>query len=111
MSFDSLIAHCQNQKWLVQRRDAAQQEQVVAAFFFQSWSPTIVSYNASVVKIYIAMSSLVRLENRPVFIYFKKRSSPPQRRRCSCRDRCYDYLNIFAEKFSEKIGVFDSKQS
>jgi hypothetical protein len=27
------------------------------------------------------------------------------------RDRCYDYLNIFAEKFSEKIGVFDSKQS
>jgi hypothetical protein len=27
------------------------------------------------------------------------------------RDRCYDFLNIFAEKFSEKIGVFDSKQS
>jgi hypothetical protein len=26
-------------------------------------------------------------------------------------DRCYDFLNIFAEKFSEKIGVFDSKQS
>jgi hypothetical protein len=25
-------------------------------------------------------------------------------------DRCYDFLNIFAEKFSEKIGVFDSKQ-
>jgi hypothetical protein len=25
------------------------------------------------------------------------------------RDRCYDFLNIFAEKFSEKIGVFDSK--
>jgi hypothetical protein len=24
--------------------------------------------------------------------------------------RCYDFLNIFAEKFSEKIGVFDSKQ-
>jgi hypothetical protein len=24
------------------------------------------------------------------------------------RDRCYDFLNIFAEKFSEKIGVFDS---
>jgi hypothetical protein len=21
-------------------------------------------------------------------------------------DRCYDFLNIFAEKFSEKIGVF-----
>jgi hypothetical protein len=27
------------------------------------------------------------------------------------RDRCYDFLNIFDEKFSEKIGVFDSKQS
>jgi hypothetical protein len=27
------------------------------------------------------------------------------------RDRCYDFLNIFAEKFCEKIGVFDSKQS
>jgi hypothetical protein len=27
------------------------------------------------------------------------------------RDRCYDFLNIFAEKFIEKIGVFDSKQS
>jgi hypothetical protein len=26
-------------------------------------------------------------------------------------DRCYDFLNIFAEKFSEKIGVFESKQS
>jgi hypothetical protein len=26
-------------------------------------------------------------------------------------DRCYDFLNIFAEKISEKIGVFDSKQS
>jgi hypothetical protein len=26
------------------------------------------------------------------------------------RDRCYDFLNIFAEKFSEKIGVFDTKQ-
>jgi hypothetical protein len=27
------------------------------------------------------------------------------------RDRCYDFKNIFAEKFSEKIGIFDSKQS
>jgi hypothetical protein len=27
------------------------------------------------------------------------------------RDRRYDYLKIFAEKFVEKIGVFDSKQS
>jgi hypothetical protein len=26
-------------------------------------------------------------------------------------DRCYDFLNIFAEKFCEKIGVFNSKQS
>jgi hypothetical protein len=28
------------------------------------------------------------------------------------RDRCYDLKkNIFAEKISEKIGIFDSKQS
>jgi hypothetical protein len=27
------------------------------------------------------------------------------------KDRCYDFINIFAEKFGEKIGVFDSKQS
>jgi hypothetical protein len=27
------------------------------------------------------------------------------------RDRCYDFLNIFAEKFTEKIGAFCSKQS
>jgi hypothetical protein len=27
------------------------------------------------------------------------------------RDRCYDFKNIFAEKFRDKIGVFDSKQS
>jgi hypothetical protein len=26
-------------------------------------------------------------------------------------DRCYDFLNIFAKKIGEKIGVFDSKQS
>jgi hypothetical protein len=26
-------------------------------------------------------------------------------------DRCYDFLDIFAEKFSEKIGIFDAKQS
>jgi hypothetical protein len=25
------------------------------------------------------------------------------------RDRCYDFLNIFAKTFSKKIGVFDSK--
>jgi hypothetical protein len=27
------------------------------------------------------------------------------------RDRCYDFKNIFAKKFGEKIGVFDSRQS
>jgi hypothetical protein len=26
-------------------------------------------------------------------------------------DQCYDFLNIFAEKFGKKIGVFCSKQS
>jgi hypothetical protein len=32
-------------------------------------------------------------------------------RRRNRGDRCYDFLKIFAEKFSETIGVFDSKQS
>jgi hypothetical protein len=27
------------------------------------------------------------------------------------RDQCYDFLNIFAEKFSKEIGVFYSQQS
>jgi hypothetical protein len=26
-------------------------------------------------------------------------------------DRCYDFKNIFAKKFGEKIGGFDSKRS
>jgi hypothetical protein len=30
-------------------------------------------------------------------------------RRIGAWDRCCDFLNIFAKKFSEKIGVFDSK--
>jgi hypothetical protein len=29
----------------------------------------------------------------------------------SCRDRCFDFKNIFAKKNCEKIGVFCSKQS
>jgi hypothetical protein len=32
-------------------------------------------------------------------------------RQIGSRDRCYDFLNIFTEKFSEKIGIFGSKQS
>jgi hypothetical protein len=35
-------------------------------------NPTTVSYNASVVKIYNATSSLVRFENKIVFIYVRK---------------------------------------
>jgi hypothetical protein len=27
------------------------------------------------------------------------------------RDRCYDFLNIFAKIFGENIGIFDLKQS
>jgi hypothetical protein len=29
----------------------------------------------------------------------------------SIRDRCYDFFNIFAKKFSEKIGVFGHSAS
>jgi hypothetical protein len=35
-------------------------------------NPTIASYNASAVKIYDATSSLVRFENKNIFLYFEK---------------------------------------
>jgi hypothetical protein len=42
-----------------------------------------------------------------------KRSPVKAKKNSSCTywDRCYDFLNIFAEKFSEKFGAFDSRQS
>jgi hypothetical protein len=43
------------------------------------------SYNASVVNIYNATSSLVRFEIKNIFFCFEKRSSLPQRWRCSCK--------------------------
>jgi hypothetical protein len=43
--------------------------------YFSGAIPTIVSYNASAVKIYNVMSSLVRFENKNIFSYFEKRSS------------------------------------
>jgi hypothetical protein len=46
---------------------------------------TIVSYNASAVKIYNQTSSLVLFENKNVFFYFETRSSLIQRWRCSCK--------------------------
>jgi hypothetical protein len=39
-------------------------------------NPTTVSYNASVVKIYNATSSLVRFENKNIFFYFEKTLLP-----------------------------------
>jgi hypothetical protein len=41
--------------------------------------------------------------NYSTAIFFLKNLTP-------C-DRCYDFLNIFAEKFSKNIGIFYSKQS
>jgi hypothetical protein len=37
----------------------------------------------------------------------------PRKSNCqySSWDRCYDFLNIFDEKLSKKIGDFDSKRS
>jgi hypothetical protein len=43
--------------------------------------------------------------------YIEKMEKQPVKECWYTWDRCYDYLNIFAEKFSEKFGVFDSKQS
>jgi hypothetical protein len=49
-------------------------------------NPTIVIYNASVVKIYNTTNSLVRFENKNIlFLILKKCSSLQQRWRCSCK--------------------------
>jgi hypothetical protein len=48
-------------------------------------NPTIVSYEASVVKLYNATSGIVRFENTNIVFYSEKRSSLLQRWRCSCR--------------------------
>jgi hypothetical protein len=48
-------------------------------------NPTITSYNASAVKIYNTTNSPVRFENKNIFFYIKKRSSPLQRWLCSCK--------------------------
>jgi hypothetical protein len=50
-------------------------------------NPTIVSYNASAVKIYSATSSPVRFETMFSSIYFEKRSSLLQHWRCDCKLR------------------------
>jgi hypothetical protein len=39
---------------------------------------------------------------------FRLITDPTRQPKSGTRDRCYDFLNIFAEKFSEKIGVFCS---
>jgi hypothetical protein len=48
-------------------------------------NPTIVSYNASIVKINNATGSQVRFENKCIFFYFIKCSSPLLRWRCGCK--------------------------
>jgi hypothetical protein len=50
-------------------------------------NPTTSSYNASVVKIYNATSSLVRFQNQNYFLVLWKRSTLLQRWRCSCKFR------------------------
>jgi hypothetical protein len=47
-------------------------------------NPTIVNYNANVVKVYTATCSLACFENKFFFLYFEKRSSLLQRWHCSC---------------------------
>jgi hypothetical protein len=39
-------------------------------------NPTITSYNASAAKSYNAKSSLVRFENKNIFLYFEKTLKP-----------------------------------
>jgi hypothetical protein len=80
-----------------------------------------VSYNASVVKIYNAASSLVRFKGKNKFVYFEKRSGlHTTTPRCSCkfrsrwigsRGRCYDHNFLrFLTIFGEQISVFLKSQ-
>jgi hypothetical protein len=56
----------------------------------QAPNPTIVSYNASVVRIYdAAASSLARFENKTKYYTLEKRSSLLQQWRCGCKFKCH----------------------
>jgi hypothetical protein len=48
-------------------------------------NPTIASFNTSVVNFYSTTGCLARFENKKIFFYVEKRSSPLQRWRCSCK--------------------------
>jgi hypothetical protein len=86
-------------------------------------SPTIVSYNASAVKIYKVTGSLVRFEDENIFIYVEKTLYPTMYNASAvvvnlgiiCRigswGRCYDHnFRRFSPIFGEKIGVFLKNQ-
>jgi hypothetical protein len=65
-------------------------------------NPTIVIYNASVVKIYNAMDSPVRIENKNISFNLKKRSSLLQRWRCTvCKSRRRRIGSWFSKKSSK----------
>jgi hypothetical protein len=59
-------------------------------------NPTIVSYNASGVKIYNTTGSQMRFENKNIFFYFEKRCSLLQRWRFSCKSKSLapDWLQV-----------------
>jgi hypothetical protein len=65
---------------------------IFVSLFMPGANPTIVSYNASSVKNYIAKSSLVLFENK-VFFQFVKRSSllVPWRNSCKLKSRRTGY--------------------
>jgi hypothetical protein len=59
-------------------------KQEIEKDFLPGANPTTSSYTASVVKIYNATSSRLRLEIKK-FFFFEKRSNLLQRWRCSCK--------------------------
>jgi hypothetical protein len=65
---------------------------VSAKIWVRNWkpgaNPTIVSYNASVVQVFNATSSLGHFENKNISSTLKKRSSLLQRWRCSWKLKC-----------------------
>jgi hypothetical protein len=58
---------------------------ITLEFISPGANPTIVSYNASAVKMYTVANSLAGFENKNILFYFEKCCRLLQRWRCSCK--------------------------
>jgi hypothetical protein len=84
-------------------------------------NPTIASYNVSVVKIYSATNSMVRFRIKIILPLYKNALAyfdagvvsvcRFKSRRNGSWDRCYDFLNIFAEKVCKKMAFLTQNKA